>query len=225
MTELRRVRRVWTRLAGIYELRVRLFLRWRKPAVEALRPRPGDTVLDLACGTGLNFPHIIERVGPEGRIVGLDCTRAMLARARRRVAHHGWENVDFVEADAACLPLAGESVDGVLCSYAMVIIPDYRSAIAEAVRVLRRGGRLVLLEPKRGPALWARLFNPLVAFAGRFGGVDLDRTPWKELSGLLEDVSWSDHLGGIVYITAGTKGAGSDRSAASVTSAKGGVAL
>lgn len=224
MTELRRIRRVWTRLAAIYELRVRLFLRWRKPAVEALRPRPGDTVLDLACGTGLNFPHIIERVGPEGRIVGLDCTRAMLARARRRVAHHGWENVDFVEADAACLPLAGESVDAVLCSYAMVVIPDYPSAIAEAVRVLRRGGRLVLLEAKRGPALWARLLNPLVAFAGRFGGVDLDRTPWKELSGLLEDVSWSDYVGGIVYIASGTKAGGSGRPTVGLGSAKGGIA-
>ncbi|MDP2950710.1 MAG: class I SAM-dependent methyltransferase [Chloroflexota bacterium] len=207
MTQLRRVRRLWTRWAGIYDLRVRLFMRWwRKAAVNALRPRPGDTVLDLACGTGLNFPHIIERVGPQGRIVGVDLTRAMLKQARRKLARHRWNGVALVEGDAASLPLASESCDAVLCSFGMVIIPDYRRAIVEAVRVLRPGGRLVLLEPKRGSALWAKVVNPLVAFAGRFGAVDLDRRPWEELPGLLEDVSRSDYLGGMVYIASGTKG-------------------
>ncbi|HEU4759966.1 MAG TPA: class I SAM-dependent methyltransferase [Dehalococcoidia bacterium] len=224
MTELRAVRRLWTRWAPIYDLRVRLFLRWRNAAVKALRPRRGDTVLDLACGTGLNFPYIIERTGREGRTVGVDLTRAMLVRAQRRAARRGWRNVALLEGDAASLPLAGESCDAVLCSYGMVIIPDYRRAIAEAVRVLKPGGRLVLLEPKRGSALWARVVTPLVAFAGRFGAVDLDRRPWEELPGLLEDPSRSEHAGGIVYIAAGTKGAVPSGSAPNLTGAKGGVA-
>src|SRR3990170_844689 len=205
MTELRKVQRLWTRWAGIYDLRVRLFFRWRNAAVDALRPRPGDTVLDLACGTGLNFSHIAERVGPEGRIVGVDCTRGMLMQAGRKVVRHRWKGVALVEGDAASLPLAGESCGAVLCSYAMVIIPDYRRAIAEAVRVLKPGGRLVLLEGKRGTALWARAVDPLVAFSGRFGAVDLDRRPWEELSGLLEEVTRREHLGGLVYIASGMK--------------------
>ena len=204
--DLRTVQRTWTRWAGIYDLRVRPFMRWRGAAVKVLRPRPGDTVLDLACGTGLNFPHLAEAIGPGGRIVGLDCTQAMLKQARRKLVRHRWEGVALVEGDAARLPLAGESCDGVLCSYAMVIIPDYRRALAEAVRVLKPGGRLVLLEPKRGSALWARAVTPLVAFAGRFGGVDLGRRPWQELPGFLEDVFRSEYAGGIVYIASGTKG-------------------
>lgn len=205
VAELRTIQRIWTRWAGIYDLRVRLFLRWRTAAVNALRLRPGNTVLDLACGTGLNLRYITERVGPEATIVGVDCTRAMLERARRKCARHRWDGVALVEGDAASLPLASGSLDAVLCSYGMVIIPDYRRAIVEAVRVLRPGGRLVLLEPKRGSAFWARVLNPLVAFAGYFGAVDLDRTPWEELPGLLEEVSRSDYLGGIVYIASGTK--------------------
>ncbi len=207
MTELQRVRSIWTRWAGIYDLRVRLFLRWRRAALEALRPRPGDTVLDLACGTGLNFPYIVEWIGGEGRVVGVDCTRAMLERARGKLARHRWDGVALVEGDAARLPLASESCDAVLCSYCMVVIPDYRGAIAEAVRVLKRGGRLVLLEGKRGSALWSRvLLDPMVAFAGWFAAIDLDRRPWEELPGLLEGVSRSEHLGGIVYVASGTKG-------------------
>jgi len=205
MTELRTVRRLYTLVAGIYDLRVGPFLRRRKAALEALRPRPGDTVLDLACGTGLNFRHIIERVGPQGRIVGVDCTRAMLKQARRKLARRRWHGVALVEGDATSLPLASDSCDAVLCSYAMAIIPDYPRAVGEAVRVLKPSGRLVLLEPKRGTALWARVLTPLVALAG-VGVVHLDRRAWEELPGLLEDVSRRDYLGGLVYIASGTKG-------------------
>ena len=205
MKEQRRVYRLYTLVARIYDLRIGLWMPGRKPALEALHPRPGDTVLDLACGTGLNFRHIIERIGPQGRVVGVDFARAMLKRARRKVARHRWDGVTLVEGDATSLPLAGDSCDAVLCSYAMAIIPDYPRAIAEAVRVLKPGGQLVLLEPKRGTALWARAVTPLVALSG-VGVVHLNRKAWEELPGLLEDVSHRDYLGGLVYIASGTKG-------------------
>jgi ubiquinone/menaquinone biosynthesis C-methylase UbiE len=202
--EQRRVRRVYGLVARIYDVRVGTFLRWRKPALEALRPDPGDTVLDLACGTGLNFAHIIEWTGPKGRIVGVDYTRPMLKRARKAIARRRWDNVTLVEGDATRLPLAGESCDAVICSYAMAIIPDYRRAVTEAVRVLKPGGRLVLLEPKRGTTWWARALTPLVALSG-IGLVHLDRQAWEELPALLEDISRRDYAGGLVYIASGTK--------------------
>jgi ubiquinone/menaquinone biosynthesis C-methylase UbiE len=199
-----RVRRLYSLIAGIYDLRLGTFLRWRKPAVEALQPESGDTVLDLACGTGLNLSHIVKHVGPAGRIIGLDYTRPMLTRARKKIARGRWMNVSLVEGDAANLPLATESCDGIICSYAMAIIPEYRKAVTEAVRVLKPGGRLVLLEPNRGTRLWAKLFSPIVALSG-LGFVDLDRKVWQELPAFLDGVQKRDYAGGLVYIANGTK--------------------
>src|SRR3954454_2905316 len=73
----------------------------RRAAVQALGLRLGASVVDVACGTGLNFPLIEEAIGPAGRIVGVDLTDAMLARARKRIETNGWSNVSLVQADAA----------------------------------------------------------------------------------------------------------------------------
>src|ERR1700759_3993165 len=73
----------------------------RLRAVQALGLRAGDTVIDMACGTGLNFPLLQQGGGPGGRIVGVDLTDAMLARAQDRIRASGWGNVSLVQADAA----------------------------------------------------------------------------------------------------------------------------
>src|SRR5215475_8184573 len=73
----------------------------RRRAVQALGLRAGDSVIDIACGTGQNFPLIERAIGPDGRIVGVDLTDAMLARAQVRIETHGWDNVSLVQADAA----------------------------------------------------------------------------------------------------------------------------
>src|SRR5689334_18319321 len=69
----------------------------RRLAVQALRLSAGDTVIDMACGTGLNFRLLQQAVGPGGRIVGVDLTDAMLARAEERIAANGWRNVSLVQ--------------------------------------------------------------------------------------------------------------------------------
>ena len=73
----------------------------RLRTVQALSLRPGATVIDIACGTGLNFPIIEKIIGPGGQIIGVDLTDAMLDRARDRVKAHGWSNVSLVQSDAA----------------------------------------------------------------------------------------------------------------------------
>ena len=86
---------------------------YRSLAVKRLRLKKGDCVIDLGCGTGLNFPFIVERIGPEGRLIGVDLTPEMLACAQKRVDQFGWENVELIESDIAVYNFP-EAVNAVL---------------------------------------------------------------------------------------------------------------
>jgi demethylmenaquinone methyltransferase/2-methoxy-6-polyprenyl-1,4-benzoquinol methylase len=91
--------------------------------------RAGDSVVDIACGTGLNFPLIEEVIGPDGRIVGVDLTDAMLAQAQDRIEANGWSNISLVQADAAGFSFPAE-VDAILSTYAMTQVPECAEVIA-----------------------------------------------------------------------------------------------
>ena len=101
---------------------------WRKEAVKQLHLKSGNLVVDLGCGTGLNFPWLQEAVGPQGRIIGVDLTDAMLEQARRRVAGAGWKNVELVQADAASYEFPAQ-VDGILSTFALTFIPQVKLVI------------------------------------------------------------------------------------------------
>ena len=98
--------------AGMYQSRTRMLHHWRRRAVELLRLRGGDVVLDVGCGTGLCFDLMQERIRPDGTIVGVDASAEMLDLARQRVAEYGWRNVVLVEAAAenAVVPFAVDAV-------------------------------------------------------------------------------------------------------------------
>src|ERR1700735_1642024 len=116
----------------------------RLRAVQALGLRTGDTVIDVACGTGLNFPLLQKAVGPGGRIVGVDLTDAMLARAQDRIKTNGWSNVSLVQADAAGFDFPPE-VDAILSTYALTQVPECAEVIAHGSGALSAGCRWAAL--------------------------------------------------------------------------------
>ncbi|HEX2909826.1 MAG TPA: methyltransferase domain-containing protein, partial [Chloroflexia bacterium] len=109
------------------------FEAWRKDAVKLLELKRGDVVVDMGCGTGLNFAFLEEAIGPEGKIIGVDLTDAMLEQARRRIADHGWENVELVQNDATQFEFPTQ-VDGIISTFALTFIPDCE-------RVILNGGQ------------------------------------------------------------------------------------
>lgn len=116
--------------------------------IERAALRPGERVLDVACGTGAVTRLAVERVGPEGTVAGLDPNPAMLAVARETVSSE--PPIDWHEASAEEIPLPDESVDVVLCGMGLQFFSDRHTGLAEIRRVLRPGGRFVANLP--GPA-------------------------------------------------------------------------
>ena len=88
-----------------YDPHMRRFARWHRMAVDRLALRPGETAIDVACGTGLVFPLLRDAVGPEGRVVGIDLSPDMVRQAEERIQAAGWENVAVIESAVEEAPL------------------------------------------------------------------------------------------------------------------------
>lgn len=137
-----KVRRVWDAAAPRYDPAMRLFDRFLFGGGRRwVGSRARGDVLEVAVGTGLNLPFY----PPDARLTGIDLSPAMLAVARDRAAGLGRE-ADLREGDAQALPFADASFDTVVCTLSLCGIPDERAAIAQMRRVLRPGGRLLLLD-------------------------------------------------------------------------------
>jgi SAM-dependent methyltransferase len=129
--------------------------------VRALDPQPGDTVLELAAGPGDVGFAAAPLLGDEGRLISSDFSSEMVEVARRRAKELGLRNVEHRQIDAEDIPLEEHSVDGVLCRFGLMLMPDPEAAVAETRRVLRPGGRLAL-------AVWSTAQrNPWISIAGR----------------------------------------------------------
>jgi ubiquinone/menaquinone biosynthesis C-methylase UbiE len=183
----------------------------RCKAVGALGLRPGDTVVDMACGTGLNFSLIQQAIGPDGRLIGVDLTDAMLAVAQQRVENNRWSNVSLVQADAAEFAYPDE-IEGVLSTYAMSHVPEAADAIAHGAAALSSGGRWVVLDlkvPDNVPRWLAQLG---IALGRPLGSIDewVGRRPWEGLRAAmhdeLADLSWTELFFGTAFLAAGSRG-------------------
>jgi len=121
-----------------------LFQPWASVLVDKAAPRPGERVLDLACGTGIVTRQVAPAVGPGGRVVGVDLNPDMLAVARRLPVPEGGPTIEWREGNAVALDLPDGAFDLVLCQQGLQFFPDRPAAIREVRRVLADGGRAVL---------------------------------------------------------------------------------
>ena len=169
-----------------------------RPLLEAARLRPGELLLDVACGTGIAARLAADAVGPTGKIAGLDLNPLMLDVARRVTAEGSPTQtaIEWHQGNAEELPLPDESFDAVVCSLSLQFFSDKVAALREIRRVLAPGGRAVLGTPGPTPPV----FRALDAVLGRHMGAEASmfvRTVFSlhepaEIRDLLERAEFSD---------------------------------
>jgi len=221
---------MFDRIAGVYDvmnsaMTAGMHHRWRARAADRAELAPGDAALDVCCGTGDLAFELARRVGPDGRVVGSDFSERMIDLAREKPVPEAAAKPIFEWADALDLPYDDGGFDAVTVGFGVRNLSDLDRGIAEMARVLKPGGRLVILEitqPTRPPlsTFFSVWFDRIVPLIGRFAG---DSAAYSYLpesvkrfpppAGLaaimdgagLERIRWTILAGGIIAIHSGRR--------------------
>ncbi len=169
------IRRMFDRIAPVYDalnslMTAGLHRQWRRRAADLAIQRPGSRVLDVAAGTGDLTLELARGLGPDGEAVGCDFSERMLVRARNKAP-----NLRFDTADALALPYVDDSFDAATVGFGARNFSDVGAGLREMTRVVRPGGRIVILDfttPRRPPMSWffGLWFDRAVPLLGRLAG-------------------------------------------------------
>lgn len=133
----------------------------RSRAVKKLGLRRGGRVLEVACGSGRNFPYLVEAVGKNGFILGFDYSQEMLGAAKRLCKQNNWRNIKLIQGDAAQLKIREKNFDGVISVLGISAVPGWERALKRCYDVLRPGGKLVVCDARLFTGT-LKVVNPLV---------------------------------------------------------------
>ncbi len=186
----------------------RIYRKQRAELIEKLELKTGDTVLLIACGTGISFEPIIEKVGKEGKIIGIDNSLKMLEVAQKKIATRGWSNIQLINTNAELISQElieneiGEKIefDTVIGELAFSVIPKWKTTIRKSMKLLKDGGKIGVLDGYRKQNDW---INQILNFLPQS---DISR----DISGFLSETNdnyWCKRLGRtrILFIGIGDK--------------------
>jgi demethylmenaquinone methyltransferase/2-methoxy-6-polyprenyl-1,4-benzoquinol methylase len=208
-----RVVTAYRKYAENYDLAVKLYRllglkigKYRRMSVDSLELSKGDTVVELGCGTGLNFSLVLDAIGSEGKLIGVDITDKMLDQARIRVKENGWNNVELVQSDTSDYDFPKE-LDGIFATGALQYSPQYDEIIKKGYDALKTGKNFVVFDFKM-PKGFTRIFAPvLIFFTKAFEANEeyLKRHAWESIEKYFEKTTFQEGWGGFVYISVGKK--------------------
>ena len=179
-------------IAPIYDKAIRsLYLPYRRKVVKSLQLEPGQTVLDLGCGSGLNLELIMEGIGSQGKLIGVDFSIKMLKRAQKTIDQHGWKNVYLLQQDARQLNInelnihsnSGIRIDRVLCTLGFSVFPNWENVFEKSYSLLERNGRYGIMD----------LYNKNRTFQTQIVNIlansDISRRVWEPLQKICSNYS------------------------------------
>lgn len=158
---LERSRTVWDRWSDWYAKSEEDLEPTREAAIDRLGLEPGDRVLEIGCGPGVNLERLRREIGESGELVAVDYSPEMIGKARDRVERHGWENVELRRADATRAAFA-DPFDAAVATLSLSVMPDVFRAAETVSRALVPGGRFVVVDVRPVPEGPARILNPLL---------------------------------------------------------------
>ena len=163
---------------------------------EKVVPHAEGAILEVGCGSGINFP-LYDRA-KAGRIYALEPHAEMISKAKAKPERSEGLDIEFLEAGGEAVPLDDHSIDTVVFTFTLCTIPDWKSSLLEAKRVLKPGGKLLYSEhggaPDDGVAKWQRRFEPIQKALA--GGCHLTRSP----TAMLAETGFSVDQGEEMYL-------------------------
>lgn len=197
----------YERRASTYEATDQ-WIQWRvqlrRQLFDRIDFKPGDRVLDVACGTGSNFKYILPRIGKTGRLVGTDFSQAMLDEAQVHVDQNNWENVSLIQSDAAQFRV-DEEFDVVICTLGLVVIPGYEETMQRMWEHLKPGGVYGIADLCESQRWYMQPFNFVMNLTDATLITDTKRRPWEWLAARAEGYEYHDLLLGYLYSAIGRK--------------------
>ena len=213
-TSKRKVEDAYQRNAKFYDLALKVLYpliglrisKYRKKAVDYLDLKSGDFVVDLGCGTGLCFPLLMEKIGPNGKLLGVDISSEMLSVAEDKVKHARWRNVELIHSDIEEFELPTR-LDGVISTGVFGYLDRREEVLAKICQSLGDNGKVVIVDGKR-PQRWPSfLFRFFVKLSSPYGLTEsyFDNNTPDLVSRMFRNVTFEETYGGLLYITSGEK--------------------
>ncbi len=205
------IKKLYRKRALNYDLTANLYYvigfrehKYRQESVAMLNLRQGETVLEIGCGTGLNFPILLQHIDKSGKVIGIDLTDKMLKRAEDRIRKIKWNNFKLININASEY-VFNDKVNAVISTFALTMIPEYEKIIKNISSALEPGSRFVVCDFKKHEQYPDWLINFGVFITKPFGVLlDLaDRKPWKYMKEYFSKVEVKEIFGGFAYIAVG----------------------
>lgn len=209
MGGLQRYRHVG-RVYDIISLERILYSKPRRRLHELIGPLPATSIVDVGCGTGLNFAGLRDLVGPGGHVIGIDASPSMLAAARRRIRQAGWTNVTVICADVAhlgpALEAAGvdpDDIDALVATFVISTLTDTGSFWNSVDQLCAPRPRLIAIADLGTVTSGGRVARLLAHTLAAIGGSRSTQQPWEDLCERCSDAVIETDLGGHVRLALG----------------------